>query len=280
MEYKIEELVPIVAKLAEKYTAGENTSVTYERAEALMGAVLYCIHEAEQQESSSPASRERLSAQKMYEIGADCVKQKTRKALEVYNSLLSEFEAYGNQCLSDTFLKGLPEFFRWYEHKFCPQDTIITLDYPVLKDLSDDTGIDKIYEFLMCMQWEQTFFKGFPAGCVVRILERYSSEWKDLEENLCEIVYLHFAGHILAGKPLEEVNFEQSDYLRLEKILLESEREALYQQVQYASEFFVKKSCPDSRKQGELMQYLGTAADNALVRLKNAGANHVLAHFL
>ena len=40
VNYEMEELVPIVGKLAEKYTAFESTSVSYEKAEQLMGAVL------------------------------------------------------------------------------------------------------------------------------------------------------------------------------------------------------------------------------------------------
>ena len=43
MHYEMEELIPIVGRLAEKYTANESTSVTYEKAEQLMGAVLYCM---------------------------------------------------------------------------------------------------------------------------------------------------------------------------------------------------------------------------------------------
>lgn len=37
MNYEIEELVPIVGKLAEKYTDNESTSITYEKAQQLMG---------------------------------------------------------------------------------------------------------------------------------------------------------------------------------------------------------------------------------------------------
>ena len=47
MDIAMEELVPIVGKLAEQYTAYEHTSMPYEKAEQLMQAVLYCIHEAE-----------------------------------------------------------------------------------------------------------------------------------------------------------------------------------------------------------------------------------------
>ena len=45
MEYEMEELITIVGRLAEKYNAHESTSMTYEKAEQLMEAILYCIHE-------------------------------------------------------------------------------------------------------------------------------------------------------------------------------------------------------------------------------------------
>ena len=35
MRYEMEELVPIVAKLAKRYTSGESTSITYEKAQQL-----------------------------------------------------------------------------------------------------------------------------------------------------------------------------------------------------------------------------------------------------
>ena len=37
MEYKMEELLPIVEELAQKYTSGESSSITYERAAYLAG---------------------------------------------------------------------------------------------------------------------------------------------------------------------------------------------------------------------------------------------------
>lgn len=41
MNYELEELVPIVARLAEGYTSKASTSITYDRAQQLMSAVLY-----------------------------------------------------------------------------------------------------------------------------------------------------------------------------------------------------------------------------------------------
>ncbi len=47
MEYQMEELLPLAASLADKYTMGESSSVSYETAQMLMEAVLYCIQEFE-----------------------------------------------------------------------------------------------------------------------------------------------------------------------------------------------------------------------------------------
>ncbi len=41
--YSMEELIPIVRRLTEQFTAHESSSVTYERAGQFMEAVIYCI---------------------------------------------------------------------------------------------------------------------------------------------------------------------------------------------------------------------------------------------
>lgn len=231
--YKMEELVPIVGKLAQRYTAGESTSVTYEKAEQLMGAVLYCIRELayaehenesygtgsgsgacgaesvgcggescgiectehggdscerDQQKCGISASQEKLPARQAYERGLACVEEKVRKALSRYNALMLRFDTYGNRCLYDTVVKGIPEFFKWYDVRFAPQDTILTLDYPVLRDLSAYTGIDRIYEYLLCIEKEQALLRTFPRDDVLDALARYNPAYEDMIDNVCGAV--------------------------------------------------------------------------------------------
>ena len=185
----MEELVPIVGKLAEKYTSHESTSITYEKAEQLMGAVLYCIHELWESSGNAPSLNKKLSAQRAYEMGAAYVREKTGKALDLYNRILPEFCHYENKCLYDTFVKGIPEFFKWYDVQFEPQNTILTLDYPLLKDISEYTGIDKIFEFIKAIGLEQKFLKLFPAGYVINILSKDNRNWQESMDNICEIVF-------------------------------------------------------------------------------------------
>lgn len=218
----VEEMLPIVAKLTERYTAGESTSVTYEKAEQLMGAVLYCIREAGYEEEDEecretdnagngqsecgmysdemkggaektgtmyPAvCKKGMSAQQAYEAGLVRVEKKVKAALALYNALSLQFDSYGNRCLNDTFVKGIPEFFKWYDMRFAPQDTILMLDYPIQKDLSAYTGIDRIYEYLRCIKEEQEFLHSFCRNDVIDALTRYNPSYEEMIDNVCGAV--------------------------------------------------------------------------------------------
>ena len=220
MDYEMEELVPIVGKLAEKYTSHESTSITYEKAEQLMGAVLYCIHELWESSGNAPSLNKKLSAQRAYEMGAAYVREKTGKALDLYNRILPEFCHYENKCLYDTFVKGIPEFFKWYDIQFEPQNTILTLDYPLLKDISEYTGIDKIFEFIKSIGLEQKFLKLFPAGYVINILSKDNRNWQESMDNICEIVFTHVIGHIMLGKSLTVIELKETDYFYMQEMFI------------------------------------------------------------
>lgn len=204
-DIKMEELVSIVGELTGKYTGYESTSITYEKAEQLMGAVLYCIREVGQAGGGTAVFSKEISAGLLYERGAFLVEEKTKKALALYNEILPEFDSYGNRFLQDTFAEGLPEFFRRYDCKFEPQDTILTLDYPVMKDMSGCTGIDRIYEYILCIQEEQRFLRKFLRESVIRILKKYNTEYEETPDNICEIVMRRLEEEFSAPEEVVEI---------------------------------------------------------------------------
>ena len=318
MHYKTEELIPIVGKLAEKYTAKESTSITYEKAQQLMGAVIYCIREYEftQQQSlaekysftenkyctekkifaeKQPSFKERevysqkkekgssahclrvmenpVSATKAYEMGSTLVKQKVKTSLRMYNEMMNVFSDYENVCLYDTVAKGLPEFFKWYDCVFEPQNTILTLDYPLIMDLSPYTGIDRIYEYILCIRIEQRFLKKYPQQFVMEIFEKYSKRYRTMIDNLCEIVLMNICGHILAEKKLDELHFEAEDY----QILLEKVGTKSLSEMKIFLKNTVEKMVREYYENDEnMIVYLCKAADNIAVRIKNAAENDAL----
>lgn len=277
MDYEMEELVPIVGKLAEKYTSHESTSITYEKAEQLMGAVLYCIHELWESSGNAPSLNKKLSAQRAYEMGAAYVREKTGKALDLYNRILPEFCHYENKCLYDTFVKGIPEFFKWYDIQFEPQNTILTLDYPLLKDISEYTGIDKIFEFIKSIGLEQKFLKLFPAGYVINILSKDNRNWQESMDNICEIDFTHVIGHIMLGKSLTVIELKETDYFYMQEMFEQIALEDIKKHLEVTLEIYIKNYYENDRK---LLNYLSGAISGIVVRLKNAADNKVLGNII
>ena len=277
MEYKMEELVPIVGKLAEKYTAFESTSISYEKAKQLMAAVLYCIRELEQSDGSSVIAANGLPAQQAYETGFRCVEKKVKEALSIYNKILPDFDWYENLCLYDTFIKGIPEFFRRYDIHFQPQNTILTLDYPVLIDLSEYCGIDRIYLYIKCISLEREFLNAFSKDYVNHTLSKYNSHYRDMIDNICEVVYMNVVGHALAEKQLTEPDFVEKDYKIIQRVFAKKDIPEINKQVNNMLDKFIRQYCGYSI---DLLKYLSSATDNIIVRLKNAAENNSLSEIL
>ncbi|MBP3460288.1 MAG: hypothetical protein J6K58_13850 [Lachnospiraceae bacterium] len=213
MEYTLEELLPIVAKLTERYTSGESTSVTYERANRLMGAVLYCIGENEKE--NALVSNAKVPAKEAYRLGYEKVIEKVKRTQERYNTMILSFCAYGNENYHDTVTKALPAFFRYYDVLFAPQDMVITMDYPVLCPIGK-SGIDAVEKYVAYIDLEQKFMGAFPKEYVYGIFRRFQRDYEKQFYNLCSIFYRHVLGCMLIGKK-PGVENDRAEYMKLEK---------------------------------------------------------------
>lgn len=186
--FTTEELIPVVAYLSEKFTGGESSSITYDRARGLMGAVIYCIKEAERYDKNSLATNVKPSAKELYEIGYERVIEKTRKTSQKYNELAMNFKDYGNEFYHDTVLKGLPEFFIHYDARFAPQDHLLTLDYPILQNYPKLTGIDLVEKYINCICLEQKYLDSFAEGVVYDLLNSYDYDYREVVDNIALLV--------------------------------------------------------------------------------------------
>ena len=62
--YTPEELFPLFSRLAARYAGYESTSLPYEKAQQLMGSILYCIREYEQAHPHAMTSTAKNSGSK------------------------------------------------------------------------------------------------------------------------------------------------------------------------------------------------------------------------
>ena len=202
--FKMEELIPIVAKLADKYVSSESSSISYEMAEHFMSTVIFTICEQSALDSEATAIAKNRTARQAYEEGYDKLVEKVKKAMEEFNQLTNYFDSYNNHCLEDTVIKGMPEFFKWYDVRFDPQNTMLTLDYPVLQDLSLYEGIHRIERYLHCIVLEQMFLSKFDRNRILEILSEYDTGYHLMIDNLCEVVFQDVLFHLLLEKPMQE----------------------------------------------------------------------------
>lgn len=220
MQYTMPDLLQQTAWLAEQYTSKDASSITYETANRMMEAVLYCVKENEQCGECEKSGKyepivpaEILSERAVpdiktaYERGYQAVLFKVNRTRMIYEDLISDFEDYGCRNYRDTITKGIPGFFIRYNAKFCPQDQILTLDYPVLggNTLTRHErvlcGVDLIHEYMGIIQVEKRFLDCFDRQAVVSLMNAIYPEYEELYlDNLCYPVLLNALGCLFAGR--------------------------------------------------------------------------------
>ena len=215
MEYQIEEVLPVVSALTDKFTSKESSSVTYETAQMLMEAVLFCIEEYAQ--TSEGTLRTERKAEDAYHIGYEKTVQKVCRAKEIYDCITEDFQDYGCQNYRSTLIEGMPKFFLRYDAKFRPQNHLLTLDYPTVSPCLELRGVDCIYHYLYDIRTEQQLLECFLPEVVSGVLRKNQERHKtSYMGNLCELVLFHAIGCIAAGQNLTVLNLEKQDLAEID----------------------------------------------------------------
>lgn len=263
-QYSMEEVMPIVSELAWKYTGCDHTSVTYEKAQMLMEAVLYCIHEYERQESNALLVKH-ISAREAYEQGRAIVMDKLRRLQELYNQLIVDFKDYGSVCLRDTIRQGIPAFLDNYDFRFAPQETLLTLDYPILRDDTSRSGISRVLSYVQCICLEQKFLKKINEHDIAETLRRYQRDYEHLIENICEIILQDMIGHMILDKPLQEEGLSREDLAVLKEILAGKTAEQVRAYALKALEQLVARYYDGDR---DMLEYLSCGIPDIVIRIQ------------
>lgn len=276
MRYSKEELMPVVAKLAARYTGNESTSVTYEKARQLMGAVIYCIEVYEKAGAGDEglvAAHSSLSADTVYRQGYEILLNKVAEIRQNYNLMMKEFRHYGNRCCYDTFQKGLPGFFLYYDPRFDPVNHILTLDYPVLVPLESRCGADLMEVYVNCAYMEQKFLGKLPEEYIRYVLNAYSGDYEELIMNLASIVLRNIIGCRIAGKPIDLNGYSQEEMTRLENFISGNTREDLEEHLKRYVDELMNFAYEGNK---ELGNYLKEDMRNYSFELKHARNYHCL----
>ncbi len=262
IDYSMEELIPIVAELTSEYSGYEHSSITYEKAQMLMEGVLYCINECANPNVHT-LQTQNLSAKETYTLGRKIVEQKVKELHKIYNELIVNFEDYGSECLNDTIRKGIPMFLSRYDVKYAPQETLLTLDYPVLKDLSTLSGIDKVLAYLKCVVLEQQFLQNFDRAYILNILESHPGDYRVMIENICDIVLQSMILHFALEKTPGSNDFTKED-LETAQSIFSKNQETLERYISQILEMMIEHYYSGNLK---LLNYLKCHIPDLAVRI-------------
>ena len=255
--YGMEELLPVLAVLTRKFTSGESSSVSYERARHLMEGIRYTISIYEKE--GNLVGGKKPEATEAWRIGQELLNRRRQEVKERYHTLCSTFLDYGNRNLRDTFGMALPGFLERYDLKYAPQETIITMDYPVLSQSSGLTGILAIEQYLNAIAVEQNFLCRFPEEYVKGILIRFQKDYQSQFFNLGRIVLRHLLGCMLIGKRLGEMSVEK-DYIELRGLVEQSTEEDLRKQLLFLVSGLDRKSEKEEsmdKSEPEMWRHIG-----------------------
>lgn len=275
MEYSIEELLPVMEKLTKKYTSNESSSVTYETARMLMGAVLYCIEECFNDGGNELLiMNEKLDGKIAYQRGYELVVSKVYKAKEIYENIIEEFHDFQCRNCRDTILKGIPQFFLRYDPKFNPQDHILTLDYPTIKPINTKCGVDAIYQYLCYIKIEWDFLNAFDTKSVENLLERIVFDYKNLYfDNISNVVLLTALGCILVKKPVGKLELQKNDGELIKSYFENDNEERAEEKIRILISNLFENGFPGN---DELEKYFLNTSKDHVIRILNGIQNSSL----
>lgn len=274
LDYNMEDLLLIVAKLTDKYTSKESSSIPFETARQLMEAAIYCINHGENLQIKSNSAeegiidnRKLISAENAYEYGYHWIIEKVKQLNVQYSILLSYFNSYRNQAYYDTIVKGMPAFFLYYDVKFAPQNHILTLDYPTLRFIEDVQGVDAIERYLDYTQYEQMFLKEFPEEYILKTLEFYHADYEELLINVCSVVLRNVLVCMWIEKPIFGNGFTKKEVDYIGDIIRESSLLDTEDVLNNLLQKLIKHGYKDNQK---LLEYLSYDIHEFSVELWNA----------
>lgn len=266
--YSQEELLPLITRLMERYTSKESSSVTYETANMLAEAVVYCIDEWIHA-GDTQLTDGKIDLKLFYSKGYEAVIQKVKKAGELYNTMLDDFMDYGCRSYRETILDGMPAFFLRYDAEFNPQDHLLTLDYPTYIPVGGLSGIDRIYEYLLDINLEKKFLAQFPEENIQGLLQQYQERYQvPYFDNLCELLILQAVGCIVADRPVSLLRLDRKALRTIRYQFADSEEAGIEKEMKG----YIRMLCSGLTDK-KAKEYFAARAGDYAVRIRNGIEN-------
>ena len=225
----------ILKDLIMRYTKGESTSVTVEKAEKLIIGIWYTIDAYMKTFENLEIAIDTLKKEEIsyiYERGKGVLKEDFKITEKLYEKTLK------NQICTDlmaynTTLSGIENFFKYYDLEFEPDENAADIDYPLIFDDWDMVGLYYMKNYLWNLYVENEICNKFDNKDIHKILKTYGDiykiDYRDLLINIFEMTINNAVFSILCNSNSLEIEKEEFEKLNndLKKITTEEVRELI-----------------------------------------------------
>lgn len=219
--YSQEEILALLAGLAQKWTRGESTSLREEKAREMLESILFVIG-LRARTGDAPDS-----AAQAFSEGLALCRRKMALCRRTQERILAHLFQTPNHFYSLTIRDGINGFFKLYDPEFAAQRIHITADYPVYTGRPQAEGITFIERYLRAIEAENDFLTRFSPENVDRLLCAMGRDYRSAPVNLFGPVFAAALGLTLLNRPPRALNLRESDLEALKRRFAALEREEI-----------------------------------------------------
>jgi len=220
------QLMSMLSKSILKYTQNDSSSVKTEVAEGIMLSLLYNIDIYLLKIPSLEEAFQKLqetSLSELYKQGLAITNKYVQEAKLLLAQVKSTRLLIPLIAYNDTIDISFKEFFDSYLVEFDAHNTMASIDYPLLIDDMDWTGILYIKNYLEHLSIENKFCSHFSIEDIYKLLETCGNKnnlnWEELLINISELILKNAVCSTLIGKGLLTLLITQKDCDDLENNL-------------------------------------------------------------
>ena len=218
------ESLTLLAERADAWSHGLSTSLPAERAQQLLGSVLYIVSLELKAGPTPEEAVERLRREPLAALYAAGQKRITRK-------------------LQATLADGVGGFFQLYRPALAAQEIHITADYPTFFGLPPLDGVEFMEEYLRCLSHENRFLRCFAPETVHALLLGLDENYPLLILNLYGPVLAAALGCVLTRQSVAALRYDPE---RLAALLTGRSRQETEVLLRQAAEVFIRGAgCPE-----------------------------------
>lgn len=226
------EILDLLKDLIIKFTQDKSSSVRAETAQHLLESLLYAIDAATisfEDPADAVIRLKNVGVKQMYAQGLDLVMACVGVSRFLYRNIKANKLSMGTHAYNLTIDEALAGFFDTYDPIFHAQDTMASIDYPLLFDDMSITGIFYIKQYLEKLGMENDFCRLCNPASATRLLQRYGQvyaiDYRDTLLNLFEVMLTNAVFSVLVGNAPLELGVLPTQYELLRQRLIGASKE-------------------------------------------------------